>query len=790
MSRAIDGLIPVPQQVEELGGSVDVGGKYWLVDRDSARDHAIRCKLSEELGVRWGVSLSLPANTVTVGSPPQAEVRPPDRAEGYVLHAGADGLAVRGRDASGLYWGLVTLEHLLGDGTDVPCVRVEDWPAIALRGHHDDISRKQVSRLSDFRRIIRLLSRYKINVYTPYMEDMLFLESYPDIGEGRGRLTPGEVQEIHREARRHNVLVIPTYSLIGHQENLLANPKYAHLGCRVFQAMSSFDTARPEVREFLRGVIRDVCAMFPAPYFHACFDETQGIGTEEFLAHANWCAAQLAAYGKQMPMWVDMLYNHFGCEMIGRLAENVIPVNWQYDCLDDQEVPHQRELLAQGRPVWGLAAYRNWSSFLPDVSKGRSNIDCWRRAAVETGTPALFASQWGDEGYENHRDMCWDLFAYLGEAAWSGERARRSDFERRFQLSFYGSELPELTELIEDLPGSLSLRPREFWVHFRRNAYAMARWAVQNPGAGIGLAEDERRIAAALETVESLRGRACRERQHLDHYRVSLLRMLSVVHRMRFALDRAGGMDAEDCRRRAAQVREELETVRHAYEADWLRTNKRPNVEVSLRVYEEVLPTYEALPNVAPGEPGRRDGYYVLDLSGCFSETFLPVGGIPIGESTVNGVPFLFAGEDRTHVVLRPDEAPVEVALPQLPVADVHMIVAAPRTDDGPEPVAVLELLSSGTVVHSEELLSIAHLCDWWAPLGEHIWAGGGMAHVDADRVSYGLRPGHLYGLAHLRGFGVSGSAAPDALRMRVTGSVEVRLFAVTLGLVTTGPGG
>ncbi len=779
MVIGVDDLLPVPQRVEETGGILDVEGRYWRVSADCAADPALRCKLGEELAVSYGRSLFLPDHTAVAGEPPVRDAGPPAREQAYLLRIGPDGLWLRGHDVEGLYWGLVTLEHLLGDGPELPCAEITDWPAFPLRGHHDDISRKQVSRLADFLRIIRRLSRYKVNLYTPYMEDMLYLKSHPDIGEGRGRLTPDEVAAIHREAVRHKVLVMPTYSLIGHQENLLSNPDYAHLGREVFQPMSSLDTAKPEVREFLEEVIRDVCELFPGPYFHAGFDETQGIDAEEFLRHANWCARQLKECGKMMPMWVDMIYNHFGYEMLDELEDNIIAVNWAYGCTE--EVPHHSELAAHGRPLWGLAGYNNGCAFVPDFQHARSNIDCWRRAGLETGTTALMASQWGDNGYENHRDMCWNLFAYLGEAAWSGERARREDFERRFQLSFYGTELPGLTGIIEELPGELSLEPGEFWRHFRRNAFAMRRWAEDNPDAGQRLREDERLLSEAMETLAEARDRAIEREDHLEHFRVALLRSLSVVHRMQFALRQRDGLEAEELQRGVMEVCAELEKVREAYEADWLRTNKRPNIEVSLAVYDEVLESYTALLEAVRGEEGPRDGHYVLDLSEHYNRNFLPVAGLPIGEWTVNDVPFLFADEENTHAGFTASDGPVELQFPAQKVADLHLIVSAHKGEDEPQPALAVELLRDDEVVFAEELLSIRQLCDWWAPLGEHIWAGGGMDHVDPERVRYALKPGHMYGLTETWNFDIPEGLEADALRIRALREEEIRLFAVTL---------
>ena len=779
MRPDINSLIPVPQTVEPLEGAFSLAGRPWSADRASLAHMAVAWKLQVELEADAAPGARMRPHTVTVGSPPMRGLEPPDRAQGYVLLVTPAGAAVRGRDADGLYWGLVTLEQLLSRGRKLPCARIRDWPEFPLRGHHDDISRGQVSRPADFCRIIRLLSRYKINVYTPYMEDVVYLKSYPDVGEQRGRLTPEEVRAMHLEAARHNVTIMPTYSLIGHQESLLSNPKYAHLGRRVFQAMSSLDARNPEVRAFLRNVIRDVCELFPGPYFHAGFDETQGIGAQEYLDHANWCARELKKHGKQMPMWVDMIYNHFGCDMIQQLEDNIIPVNWEYDCTEG-EVPHHKDLVAQGRPVWGLAGYGG-GRFLPDFERGKANIDTWVKVGRETHTPAIFASQWGDYGTENHRNLRWNMFAYLGEATWSGERARKEDFETRFQLSFYGAKLPQLTDIIEKLPGRLRSGVGGYWTHFRRNAFALARWAVQNPDADADLTADEEMLSAAMEAVDDAQDSAVTEQDQLEHFNVALVRMLSVTHRLRFAIRRAAGLDREQVRQLCARTLEMLDSVRDAYTAEWLLTNKWQGMEESLRVYDDVMLSYELLPDVRVGAGGARGGYYVLSLADRFNTSFLPVGGLPIGEHTCNGVPFLFADESHTHVSMTSETQMADVSFPLIPVRDVHLVITAPKGNGEPEPLAALELLRDGKVVYAEQMLRVLHLCDWWAPRGEHIWAGGGMAHVDPQRVRYALTPGHLYGLAHLSGFSIPNGTQADALRIRALKQDAVQLFAATL---------
>ncbi len=288
-------------------------------------------------------------------------------------------------------------------------------------------------------------------------------------------------------------------------------------------------------------------------------------------------------------------------------------------------------------------------------------------------------------------------------------------------------------------------------------------------------------LTGALEAVADAQATARLEVDQLDHFRVALIRMLSATRRLRTALRRAAGLDREELRDLCRRTNEMLDSIRDAYTVEWLRTNKWQGMEESLRAYDDVMLSYELLPDVQVGEGGERDGFRTLSLAEHFNTSFLPVGGLPIGERSYNGVPFLFADEEHTHVEMKGEAAGVELAFPATPVRDVHLIISAPRGDGQTEPLAVLELLQDGEVVYAEEMQRILHLCDWWAPRGEHIWAGGGMAHVDPARVKYALTPGHLYGLAHLSGFGIPEGTQADGLRIRALKEDDVLLFAVTL---------
>jgi len=161
-------IVPYPMELRHEPG-------FYRLKKDIAA--TVRADLSESSAHYKLQALGFKAQrgdvapmTVKIGEPNEARLRPPRNAEGYVMRCDAGGIIVRGSDSDGLFWGLTTLEQLIDHKQRVPFVEIRDWPAFSFRGHHDDISRKQISTLDDFLRIIRLLSKFKIRYYTPYIE--------------------------------------------------------------------------------------------------------------------------------------------------------------------------------------------------------------------------------------------------------------------------------------------------------------------------------------------------------------------------------------------------------------------------------------------------------------------------------------------------------------------------------------------------------------------------------------------------------------------------------------------
>jgi hypothetical protein len=277
---------------------------------------------------------------------------------------------------------------------------------------------------------------------------------------------------------------------------------------------------------------------------------------------------------------------------------------------------------------------------------------------------------------------------------------------------------------------------------------------------------------------------ALQRREHLDHVAVALARERSVRERLVLAERVAGGLSGPALRRAAARHERRLERVRGEYARVWLRHNKRPNIEVSLAAFDAVRNSLRVLGAPAPAF---RPGFRPLDLAW---DAFEPaVAGVPLAPAVCDGVPFLFAGRDRTHVCLA-DRRVVTVPFAATRVRDLRLLCAGfylPADAGARHPILDVRLLRQGRCVFVETLLAVRHICDWFAPRGEHMWAGGGLRHADARRVTFALAAGPYHGVLHLRGFRTRGCLA-DAVEFRarsVPGAPRagVALFAATVAV-------
>jgi len=126
--------------------------------------------------------------------------------EGYVLVTDGNVTYDIAATGAGIYYGAQTIKQLIdGRGADavLHSVIARDWPAMKYRGLSDDLSRGPVPTLEFQKHQIRVLSEYKVNIYSPYFENTLAYASNPLAALPGGAMTRADGAELVRYASQY-----------------------------------------------------------------------------------------------------------------------------------------------------------------------------------------------------------------------------------------------------------------------------------------------------------------------------------------------------------------------------------------------------------------------------------------------------------------------------------------------------------------------------------------------------------------------------------------------------------
>ncbi|MBU0610840.1 MAG: beta-N-acetylhexosaminidase, partial [Armatimonadetes bacterium] len=350
-------LIPTPQQVEMLEGRLELIGTTYVADDRQKDDWFAARQLGDELKrVPGYTEVGPPKRAITVGTigtlPPNAlkdENLAPikDRGpEAYFLRVRPTGALVAGNSPTGTFYGVQTLKQLIRanrtvngvrTGTTIPCCRILDWPGLRYRGYSDDISRGPIPTMDYFRREIRTMAEFKMNMLTFYTEHVFKLHKHPDIAPDDG-ITMEQIAELSEYAKQYHVELVGNFQSFGHFYNILKLPQYAHLR----ETSGIICPVKEESYQFLDEVYSEIAPAYNSLLFNVNCDETQGLGTGPskeladkigvggvYVKHMIRIHDLLKdKYHKRMMMWGDIALQH--PDIVQNLPKDTILLSWGY----------------------------------------------------------------------------------------------------------------------------------------------------------------------------------------------------------------------------------------------------------------------------------------------------------------------------------------------------------------------------------------------------------------------------------------------------------------------------
>lgn len=529
--------------------------------------------------------------------------------EGYFLKITPTCILIIAESEKGLFYGAMTLVQLLQkekNNISVNAVTVHDYPLQKVRGITDDISRGQVSTLKDFKRIICTIARYKLNVYSPYIEDMFVFKSHPLVGKGRGALTAEEVKELDAYAKQCYVELIPIFETLGHWENILSLPEYVQYG--EFPGAHTLNISDERVYSILDEMIGELSAVFTSPYFNMAADESWDVGlgaNKERVAKSDLATVHsehykrtvdiLRKYGKKPLMYGDIILNN--PTILDKIPKDIIIVDWHYGASFSYRSP---AIFKQaGFHFIVSPAVYNFVGPFPAYVNTFVNIQRLNLNGYRNGSLGLLTSNWNDHGGEDLRVHNYYGYAWTAECAWQPERADVAQFNKAFFKDFFGTSDEKMQTIFTILSEPLN---QYNWFEVWRHPILPPAMSDENGRIPIILKVQsiQSSIPFVLNLIKSARKNVSRSADYLDalEYVAKLnlwyARKILTQERIRnLAQDAIQSQNKDSIAVIIIQlcndVIKELAQLKEIFKSVWLRTNKPEGLELILARQERQI---------------------------------------------------------------------------------------------------------------------------------------------------------------------------------------------------------
>lgn len=470
-------LIPTPQQVTPQDGRFEWSSqvKVSLADPTREDDRFAVSQLDDELSLSLGLQRAAAAAgpaEVLVGLLSDAALQPqlagldlaPLRSRGpeaYLLLVEPQRILAVGNGPAGTFYAIQTLKQLLranatraADGAPtIPCLRILDWPGLTYRGYSDDISRGPIPTMEFFKREIRTMSEFKMNMLTFYTEHVFKLKKHPIIAPPDG-ITADEVRELSAYAQKYHVELVGNFQSFGHFGNILWHPEYANLR----ETGWIITPAREESYKFLDDVYSEIAPAYASKLFNVNCDETYGLGEGPskpmvekigvggvYVQHMNRLHDMLKGkYGKRMMMWGDIALQH--PEIVRNLAKDTILLSWGYGAAANYDGAIQPFVKA-GLDFMVCPGVSCWSQIFPRYSNAVVNIRNYVRDGARFGALGMLNTTWDDDG-ENL--FHWNFYGtnWGAQCAWRPTNSEIEAYDAAYAQVSYGAADDKITRAI------------------------------------------------------------------------------------------------------------------------------------------------------------------------------------------------------------------------------------------------------------------------------------------------------------------------------------------------------
>ncbi len=461
-------LVPQPFRIERLNCPASISAVPHTVP--PAFDPAARAELDERwtalgIGRLRAVSATQAAITVTHDASLASQA--------YRLTVAAGRASIASSDAAGAFYGAMTLAQLpvrAAGAWSIPCVRIDDRPALRWRVLSDDVSRGPLPTMRYFEERIRTIAAFKMNGYSPYMEHV-FVSPTDPLPAPLDGITPTQLRSLSAYAARFHVSLIPEQQSFAHMHNTLKIERYAAAA----ELPHGFLLAPnvPLSNEYIARIItQELAAVGHAPFFHIGSDETATLGlgrsagyvtqrgrSQAYADHIVAMNRIIAPSGARIMLWDDGIEND--PNILKLIPKSALVVNWHYGDEPTFE-PYIRTIASGGFEQMVAPGASNWNEIFPNIDRALANERTFIGQGKAARVLGLFQTVWHDDG-ETLYESTWYPVIYAAAAAWQSGDADLTAFATDFPSAFFGTADSKYSEDVSALGLALkSLEPKDY----------------------------------------------------------------------------------------------------------------------------------------------------------------------------------------------------------------------------------------------------------------------------------------------------------------------------------------
>ena len=362
-----------------------------------------------------------------------------DKPQHYLLIIERTSVRIAASDASGAFFAVQTLLQIVKqcDG-QLPCVHIDDYPDIAVRGVMLDISRDKVPTMATLFELVDQLASMKFNQLQLYTEHTFAYRGHEEVWQNASPMTPAEVRELDQYCADRCIELVPNQNSFGHMERWLNHEKYKHLA----EAPDGSDTpwnfrwkgpfslcpTDPESLDLLADLFGQLLPCFSSKLLNVGCDETFDVGQGrskaecdargettvyvEFLTKVNQL---VESHGSRMMFWGDIIVKH--PDRIASLPKQAVALEWGYEA-DHPFDEHARAFAAAGLEFYLCPGTSSWNSFAGRTDNAIENLKNAAWCAIDHGAAGYLITDWGDYGHTQYLPASYTAFAAGAAFSW------------------------------------------------------------------------------------------------------------------------------------------------------------------------------------------------------------------------------------------------------------------------------------------------------------------------------------------------------------------------------------